>query len=67
VGEDMKESFIVFYHYQVLGEAVVKAYSSAQAQYTMEQRLKKKGRIEPKIDSVMSEKEEQAINDNRER
>jgi hypothetical protein len=63
----MKESFIVFYHYQVLGNAVIKAYSPAQAQYTMEQRMKEKGRIEPGVDKVMSEAEEQAINDNRER
>ena len=63
----MKEPYIVYYHYQVLGNAVIKAYSPAQAQHIVEQRLKKKGRIEAGVDKVMSEKEEQAINDNRER
>jgi len=59
--KSLKQRFIVYNHYTILRETVVRAYSPAEAQYIVKQRMIKHGVFEPVVDSVMSEKEEQAI------
>lgn len=61
----MKKQFIIYYHYTVLGDAIVNGYSPAEAQYIMEKRMKKKGLYEPGVDSVISREEEKKLNANR--
>ncbi len=62
----MKQKFIVYYHHIILGDAIIRAYSKAEAQFIMEKRMEKKGCFEPMVDKVMSEKEENKLNANRE-
>ena len=63
----MEEEHIVYYHYvknkkTKLGNTIVGAYSSAQAEYIVNKRLKKKGCIDYGVDSVMTIAKENAIN-----
>lgn len=57
----MKTKYIVYYHCTILDEAIVRAYSPAEAQYIMEKRMKKRGDFEPKVDSVITEEEDQKL------
>ncbi len=61
----MKQKFIVYYHHTILDHAIIKAYSKAEAQYIMEQRMAKSGLFEAAVDKVLSEAAEQKIIDNK--
>ena len=60
----MKQKFIVYYHYTIADDVVIKEYSKAEAQSIMEKRMKKKGLIEAEVDKVMSEEEERKLTAN---
>ena len=59
----MKQKYIVYSHYTVAIDKIVKAYSPAEAKYIIEQQMKKRGDIEPVVDKIISLEEEQRIND----
>ena len=61
----MKTKYIVYYHHTICGDTIVNCYSPAEAKYIIEARMKKKGRIEPGVDRIITEKEEQKLNANR--
>lgn len=61
----MKELFIVYNHYTVLRETLVKADSHVEAQQIVEQQMKRRGNFESIVDKVISAKEEQRLNANR--
>ncbi|HDY68510.1 MAG TPA: hypothetical protein ENH85_12040 [Candidatus Scalindua sp.] len=61
----MKTKYIVYFHHTVLGDVVVNCYSPAEAKYIVEARMKKKGLFDPGVDRIITEKEEQKLNTNR--
>jgi len=58
----MKEPYIVYYHHVKLSNTVVHAYSPAQAEYIVSERLRKKGYKDYGIDGVMTVRQENKMN-----